>query len=356
MLNKKIVLIVLVFFLLFNRIHGEINLGLNLSNNHWHQKWKTTISPEISYSSNWFWVGVDRTITNYEIDNNNDSYVLYSRLSLIPMLRAPLGNFFAAIGYGFSYTSRREEITEDNINYKITSSELYKGEIRGSFGVSLPVSSTMKFFIKSSYSYINKNNQFYSISTGISLSYYKKSFLKDTKKSITKNIIPVTQRIKKISFISNKDKIINELNNTIEVALIRDGYQIIRFDKIRDSVYQLFKSNQAEKLNKSNTIPLLEEMDDLDIALKYSHLVDVDVIIQTNLRYNRKSYGGEILVKSAYIQILNPVSGEILWATEYNAPDSPLIRCKLKLSSEVKEAIKKIKLVIPEKSFKIEEQ
>ncbi len=65
-------------------------------------------------------------------------YRHFTRVSLVPMLRLPIGRFFLQSGCGFATTTERRQIWTGGESYRFESSELFHGEFRGEAGISVP--------------------------------------------------------------------------------------------------------------------------------------------------------------------------------------------------------------------------
>ena len=348
----KIVIIASLLFLWFNHIYGGINLGMRICNNQWNNKWLITPAPEVSLSTRWFWIGADGTMGSYKPLVGRGGYIFQTRFSLIPMLRIPfIGPFFGAAGYGFSYTFRRVELENTDGKYEISSKEIGKGEIRAFLGMEIPISSKLKIYIKGGYSFINDNNRYFSASFGTSFiwpkSYSdKKLYIKPPQKERAKTLATSIKRnllIKRVTFISSEDIITNELNTAIETALVNSGIKVFRWKTVRQNLVQyLDKQTGENNINADNISSPVDTMTSFQIAVRASRLLKLDAIIKTHIRYTYKSYGAGIIVHSAYVKIIQPQSGEIIWATEYNPSNKSFLRCKQKLSKAVLQAVQSI--------------
>ena len=351
MKRRKTIAVALLFLLWFGYANGGINLGIRICNNQWNKKWLITPAPEVSLSTRWLWIGIDGTMGSYKPLVGSGGYVFQTRFSFSPMLRIPLlGPFFTAAGYGFSYTFRRVELESTDGKYKITSEETGKGEIRGFFGIEIPIFSRLKIYLKGGYSFIDDNNRYYSASLGTSFiwpnpsSNKKKGYTKLLRKEEIKTPVLPTKKgllIKRVTFLSSEDLITSELNAAIETALVNSGVKVFSWRTVRENLVQhLRKQAEENSINTDDISSPVDTMSSLQIAVEASQLLKLDAIIKTWIRYTYKSYGAGIIVHSAYVKIIRPHSGEIIWATEYNPSDKSFLRCKQKLSKEVLQAVK----------------
>jgi|GEM_PF-1101101 len=364
---KKIILTAVHTFLFLGITEGGVNLGFNVCNNRWNNHWLFTPAPEVSCSGRWFWIGVDGTLGSYT--PSNDGYIFQTRFSLMPMVRVPLvGPFFTAAGYGFSYVFCREEFKDANGDYQFTSHTDVGGEIRSFFGMEIPLFARMKIYTKGGYAFINKNHQYYFVSIGTSLVWPKASVQKQkkinsilTEKNMQRSAVeeeienlafqnireqtPIktertdTKHLTKVAIIGTNDPIINELNTAIEAALIKSEIPVYSWHKIKDMVEKRHQRISVETTQTTESLPSLEFMSPMDIALEGSQLMDLSVIIETQMRYSYKTYGGEILVNSAYARIIQPASGQVLWTTEYTNIHSKFVDVKKTLTTETTKAL-----------------
>jgi len=344
---KRIVLISITMLLNLSDVHGGINLGLRVCNNHWYNHWLITASPELSFSGRWFWIGVDGTFGSHEPTGGQEGRIYQSRWSFIPMLKIPLiGPLFTAAGYGLSSTFRREELEDADGEHRIVTQDKKQGELRGFLGVEIPLSSRVRVYLKGGYAFIDKNNQYYSISVGTSLIWPKTTTpTREIPESlpVEEKSTPSLPHIKKVTILGTKDLIIGELNTAIEVAMSNSGIRVFNWKTIQESVEQHHDAQKKEIQEKGSDLsssPPVGTLPPMDVALEAARLLKLDAIVKTQMRYTYETYGGEIIVNSAYVQIIQPDSGEMLWATEYLDSKHSFSQCKKKLSEYVIKALK----------------
>ncbi|MFH1941550.1 MAG: hypothetical protein ABIL68_05555 [bacterium] len=334
--------IISIFSFVFSA-RADINLGLKLCNNRWTGHWLYTFAPELSISGRWFWIEIDGTMGTHAPLTENGGLVYQSRWSLIPMLRIPIfGPFFAAGGYGFCHTFRREDLLTGNGEYSLTSFKSNQGEIRGFIGVSVPISSSMRIYIKGGYSYINRDNRYYSVSVGTSLTWSGNSvsYKRDTRKPSVTEIREnnVTSDIQKITIVGSKDMLVDELNRSVELALMEAGFQVFQWDSVRDTVNQYYDAQKRAARMKNidpSSILTSEPVNPMDIAIQGARFLKLDAIIDTGMRYAYKSYGGEVIIHSAHARIIHPQSGKVLWSTELDQKNIEFSSLKQRLSREI---------------------
>jgi hypothetical protein len=142
----------------------------------------------------------------------------------------------------------------------------------------------------------------------------------------------IVSSIKKVTLIDTPDPIVNELNSAIETILTQAGIQVLNWEKVKNEIEQ-----------KSKTTDAASASSDMEIAIEGSNLLKLDAIIETQMRYTYKSYGGDIWVHFAHLRIVQPSTGQVLFSTQYNIPESTFIRCKQKISGDVLNALKHLK-------------
>ncbi len=345
-------LFIVVLFVSALPCSGALYLGVKMSNTQTHDYWLVTPSPECGASYRWGSLVADGIWGSYAPSEDSEGMITLSRLSLTPMIRLPWKNTFISAGYGVSGISRRSEM-HDHGALSIISTNKVSGTLRCNAGISLPFRPHVWGTVTAEYLHVDKQFRSFSIGLGVAVSpgpsgvQVASSVLKEEIRRAEKLFeIPelkpmprVSLGISKVCVIRNTDPIANELNSAIEVALIQAGFQVISWDKVASGAEQPLPSlspNQGE----GNADPLARA---IQIALKKHASLDFSTAVMTSLRYTFKAYGGDVLVQSAYVKIMDLATGNVLWAGDFNSPDASFLRCKQKLSEQTVLALKSVK-------------
>jgi hypothetical protein len=342
--------IALLFVLLFQtlRVKGDVHVGLKTCNNQFDHSWVMTLAPEMALVWKWFSLGLDGTVATYTPSNAPENYQLQMRVSFYPLLRIPLRRFFLETGYGISKTFVRDEIWTNNSGYRFTADETFHGEFRTDAGCVIPMSDDYRLILKGGYAHQKKTDRFFFVSMGVGFGAHKRAaaIAQESAPPQVADIRPPVESLassvlKNVSLIGGTDIISGELNAAIEAALVQSGIQVTSWEKIRTSVEEQFQK-QAKAANPKSSFTSLftDSLNNMEIALYGSKLLPLDAIIETSIRYAYKTYGEDIIVQSAFMKMIDPPSGNIIWAAEYGSPDPSFIRCKQKLITDLLNAIK----------------
>ena len=359
-------ILVLLFQMTVPGIHAEICTGIRLYNNQWQETWLMTPAPEVTLSGKWIALQFDGAMGTYIPKAKPQNYILQTRFSVVPMFRLKFGVLETMLGYGFAYQFRREEQLNDSNQWTFLSPQENSGEFRFLLGLGFSLSEYMNLHLNFGYHYLNKDNMAYS--SGLSIGFNKMVIQSGSKKPNGERLesllsppekedaprktqtviekknkreattIPQapkdTIRIKTVCLVSTKDEFINEINASIESALIKNGTSVLSWEKIKEAVWQHYRNTQTSSANN-----ILDQSDffmtDSQILFNGADLFDLDAAIETRLRYIYETYGGEILVNAAYLRALHPKTGEVLISIDYDNPESTLAECKAFLISEL---------------------
>ena len=203
----------------------------------------------------------------------------------------------------------------------------------------------IKIYAKGGYSYIDKNHKYFSASIGTSFTIPKSVLPSSPVRIPMDNSFVIRDTVliphRQIVVIGSPDFIIAELNIAIETALTRVGMPIISWDRVRDRVTQHYRDRSASISNVviPDHLTDVNTWNEMDIAMEGARLMGIDRLIKTRLRYEYRSSIEKIRIKSAYIQIIHPISGELLWATDYETRPIPFSDCKQILIPQIMQAL-----------------
>jgi hypothetical protein len=333
--------------------YGALYLGVKMSNTQTHDYWLVTPSPECGASCRWGSLVADGFWGSYAPSEDPEGMITLSRISLTPMIRLPWKNTFISAGYGVSGISRRSVMHDDDGALSISSASRFQGTLRCNAGIRLPFRPHAWGTVTAEYLYVDKQFRSFSIGLGVAVSpgpsdvqvasAVPNEEIRRAEKLFEipelKPMPRVSLGISKVCVIRNADPIANELNSAIEVALIQAGFQVISWDKVASGAEQPLPSLSPNP-GEGNADPQARA---IQIALKKHASLDFSTAVMTSLRYTFKAYGGDVLVQSAYVKIMDLATGNVVWAGDFNASDASFLRCKQKLSEQTVLALKSVK-------------
>jgi len=361
---------------------AEIHLGVGINHNQWDQQWLTSPTAEFGFSTKWFWLLSDATFGTYQPFQGNADKIMQIRASLTPMLRIPLFRpFYAGAGYGLVTRFGTKERTRSTGQLEKLDYIFNRGELRAVLGMGFVIKSHLKLYVKGGYHYIDNHNKYYSVTAGI-------GFLPSGKKdqpqtadkpdaeTLRKNRIlyespPGTPEIfenratpqdqppplpvkntpaihgpvKTVALVRADDIMINELNTSIEIALNHAGITSISWEKLEEEVREQMNrmSGHESDTFQELGIPSPDTPSGaLNLAFIATRFIHFDAIIETHLRYIYREYGGEIVIHSAYIRMIDAKSGTLLWAVQYTDKEFGLRECQERVISDLLNALQKM--------------
>ena len=75
--------------------------------------------------------------------------------------------------------------------------------------------------------------------------------------------------------------------------------------------------------------------DPVQTAIEGAKILSINAVIDAQIRYTYKSYGGKIIVSSASIRIINPVTGNVDIALEPDVEGMDYFRCKQEITRQI---------------------
>lgn len=342
-MRQRILIPALLIGLLTINAHADVFLGVSLANNRWQNQWVYSYAPEIAISGKWYWISMDFTKGKLGQLNNQPGDIVQSRWSLVPMLKVDVwGPFFIAAGYGMSHTFRQEELYNNTGFVDNLVSKKYFGEARGIAGIKVQLFKDLAIVAKGGVSYIDKNHYYLSASIGACLTIPTRSDGQPrparpatTSRKMETNL---SQDNRQFVIVGSKDLVIRELNAAMEVALLESGMHVRSWDKVRDRVLRQTRDRSKSTVSdllKNDIVTMNENAMPIDIALEGARILNLDAVIESQLRYSYKDFGSEVTVHAASVRIVQPNSGEILWAREYSKPKTSFAKLKKLVANDI---------------------
>lgn len=347
----------LVLWALFFGLNGnaeEFFIGFHGANNQWQKKWVYTALPEIGIAFKYLTLGMDGTVAGYSLYNpftqGESDYLFRTRVSLYSMLQIPLRALFLQVGYGVASNFRREERYEFNENevlqYNCTSFENFHGEFRMAIGLRIPLSPHYAIFLKGGMAQQEKKTRFFFGGIGVAIrpgNVSASSSHSPIQVSLTPEK-PLSTRLHRIAVIGTLDQIHGEFNTAITLALLKANVEVLAWEKIQLAVEEkmLQEARKLDPKYPKSALPI-DSLSEMEIGIRGAEEIPLDGLIQTRIRYFYKTYGGDILVQNASVNIVDPKTGKILWIKEYQFENLLFERCKERVISDLLHAIEAIK-------------
>lgn len=340
-------------FLILNGYAGELYIGVHGANNQWGEKWVYTFLPEIGIGFKYWTLGMDGTLAGYSVYNpltqGESDYLFRTRVSLYSMLRIPLRNLFLQVGYGVASNFRREErygLSENELpQYTFTSFENFHGEFRMATGLCIPISPHYALLLKGGMAQEEKKSRFFFGGIGIAIRPGNGSSHASLP-SIQFSPVPeksLSTRLHRIAVIGTREQIHEEFNTAIELALLKANVEVLAWEKIRMTVEEkmLQEARKIDPKYPKSALPI-DSLSEMEIGIRGAQEIPLDGLIETRIRYIYKSYGGDILVQNASVNIVDPNTGKVLWIKDYQFQNLLFERCKERVISDILHAIEEI--------------
>ncbi|MCK5149229.1 hypothetical protein KAR48_20915 [bacterium] len=340
---------------------AQVGFNIRMCNNQIDKHWIMSAAPQITLSNNWFALCLDGTIFYYHPESSPESTIFLTRMSIVPMLKLQWKIFYLAAGYGIAHQFRREDLLSNEHQVEITEKNEFKGEARFICGIELHLSGSVSIVVKGGYNYINDKNHYYSASVGLNFhaphnvspkistpltpqekidnifvpEIRKKAVT--NKKVVTNNSKTdtiITSNIKSAVFLKSEDPVINELNTFLEASLKNSSIQIFDWNKIKQTVEDHYKNQQIEDAQRQVHLKT-----NYELMMLGGTALGIDVMIETQLRYRFKRYGGDILVQFASIRMISSTNGKVLWAGSFKGNNKKLAELKYTIAEELLEQI-----------------
>ncbi len=335
--TQSIYVILLVFALQLPAL-SNVNLGMKVLNNQWQQKWVLSSAPEIFISFKNFGLLIDGTMGTYELPNQNArTNILQIQGSVIPMYTLTFRSLYVSAGYGFTKIYQRVETAIQNGQYRILSQDHDLGEFRIKSGIFYPLNRDLYVYIEGGYAYSNEDYRSVFLGSGIVFSVFKRIVPKKTVKpqdKENKNQSAISQYQNFV--VINTDKSIDrELITSIESALLSSKRKVTSWESMKSAYYDHKAQSILTDLSEQRI-----ENDPVRMALIGAKTLPVDAIIDTQMRYTYKSYGGKIIVNSVLIRILDAKTGLVKLALEPDVENMDYNQAKEKVTALIKTILK----------------
>ncbi len=111
-------------------------------------------------------------------------------------------------------------------------------------------------------------------------------------------------------------------NTAIESALIRDGIDVISWDKLKTSVDDRLRS-EAKAANPKAFLNRLytDSLSVSELAFHAAAIQPLDAVIETGVQYAIRTYGEEPVIHSSRIRLIVPETGAVVWSASFDSPD-----------------------------------
>jgi len=337
--------LVLPALLAFSPAGADVLLGIRGCNNNWHSDWILAPAPEIALSSRFLSLSLDGTYALFTPSDPKIHYTIRTRNSIIPSLRLPVGPFFLSAGYGLALRFQRDEQLSPSGRFSFESETAVHGAFRAGIGTAFSLSRSLSLVLKGEYDFVERNDRGFAFGAGILLRRQAlptaivpepEKEVREPKKPVPAEPAPAQVRIHSVTFPETSDEIVNELNRALEIALIKAGIQIISWEKMKAAAG--LPPLQPEESGGDLDAGFIETTD-WEIVSKASETLKCDGFIRTKVRYVYQSYGGDILINSAQLVLINTQTGSVVWASEYQEQESSFSRCKQRLAEELVRAL-----------------
>jgi hypothetical protein len=323
---------------------ADVLLGVRGCNNNWYSDWILAPAPEIAFSSRFLSLSLDATYALFSPSDSRIHYTIRTRNSIVPALRIPVGPFFFSAGYGLALRFQRDEYVSPSGRFSFESATSVHGAFRAGIGSVLSLSGSLSLVLKGEYDRIDRNDRGFAFGAGILIR--RKAppvvIVPEPEKEIQKPEKPppsepvqVRIQVRSVTFPETSDEIVNELNRALGVALIKAGIQIISWEKMKAAAGLPAMEPGGDMDDE------FAETSDWDIVSKAIETLACDGFMRTKVRYICQSYGGDILINSAQIVLIDAKTGSVIWASEYQEQESSFSRCKQRLSDELVQALVK---------------
>jgi hypothetical protein len=345
---KRKPMFALGFAFLLSGVHanGQVVVGMSVCNQRFDRDWILSTAPGIGITRKYFRIGLDGSWAAYTSKQDPRKYFFQNRVSLVPMVKVPFKSLHAALGYGVSKTFQREETSLADGTMRASTVETIQGELRANLGLALPVSEAASLVFSAGYAHQTKSTAFWFASVGVELRVAKR---RDPFSSVSlpETVLPdsleIPPTVRTVSLIGGQDLVADEVKAAIEATLIRSGIRVISWDRIRTEVSE--RITAQIKPTSSRSLLSFDPLDSLsneEIAFRGTKTIPLDAVIEPMIRYAYEAYGEDVAVQSAFVRVIDPYSGAVLWANPYDLEDPSFARFKARLIQDLVRVIRRI--------------
>lgn len=287
--------------------------------------WVTAPAAGLAAGWKWLSIGADASVGAFTPADRPGDYRHFTRVSLIPMLRLPVGPFFLQSGCGFSAATERRQNWIGGESYRFESSELFHGEFRGEAGISVPFLDVHSLILKGGVSSRGKNGRFFyaGMGLGLSPSRARRPSAGDAPSRSGERVSQAARSgVRSAVVVGGNDDVSMRFNTEIESALIRDGIDVISWDKLKASVDDRLRS-EAKAANPKTFINRLftDSLSVAQLAFLAASTQPLDAVIETGVQYAIRTYGEEPVIHSSRIRLIVPETGAVVWSASFDSPD-----------------------------------
>jgi len=340
---NRLITIIITSLTLSSSAFGQVGLGMRVCNNHWNDQWVLSPAPEINYVSKWFMLSMDGTLGYFHPSDAPESTVFISRASLVPMLKLQLGPFFVAAGYGASHHFRREDLLGAGNSPEIVETSKIMGEGRALIGMNLKLKETFSLMIKGGYNIQDADHRYFSASAGFIFHAPSNHRYTLPEKTVARAMLntktePIlsSEKYKKLIFIPSDDPIVTEMNRSMESVFMARGIESYSWPTLKQKVLHQFSATEKDPERKLHLLPPVE------LAVQGAEILDIDLILDTKMRYNYKTYGGDIFIQSASVRLIRAMDGKVLWTGALDGSNKKLPQVKEMMTTALLEQFSRL--------------
>ncbi len=285
------------------------------------------MAPAAGFAAGWKWlsIGADASVGAFTPADSPGDYRNFTRVSLIPMLRLPIGRFFVQSGCGFTSLYERRQNWTGGESYRFESSELFHGELRGEAGFSVPFLDVHSLILKGGVSSSGKNARFFYAGMGLGLhpSRTRRPSAVDAPPPSGERVSQAARSgVRSAVVVGGNDDVSMRFNTAIESALIRSGIDVVSWDKLITSVDDRLRS-EAKAANPKTFFNRLftDSLSVSRLAFLAASIQPLDAVIETGVQYAIRTYGEEPVIHSSRVRLIVPETGAVVWSASFDSPD-----------------------------------
>jgi hypothetical protein len=304
---------------------AEWQMEASVRNNDFGDGWILTPAGGFALSWKWLRIGADATIASYTPAEFPSDYRSRTRVSLIPMIRLPLGRFFVQAGCGIAASSVRRQIATGGESYRFESDEGFSGELRGEAGVRLPVFESCGLILKGGAGGEASKGRFFYAGLGFGIRTSPPRTIAAAERPLDGEPVGsavAASGVRSVSVVGGTDDVSRRFAVAIEAALIRSGIEVIDWNRLKATVDERLRAeakttNPRQALNRLFT----DSLSAAELAFRAADLHPIDAIIETGVRYTVRAYGEEPVIESSRIRLIVPSTGAVVWSAGFDSPD-----------------------------------
>jgi hypothetical protein len=304
---------------------AEWQTEASVRNNDFGDGWILTPAGGIAVSWKWLRLGADASIASYTPAEFPNDYRSRTRVSLVPMLRLPLGRFFVQAGCGIAASSVRRQIWTGGESYRFDSEEGFRGELRGEAGVRLPVFESCGLILKGGAAGEGSKGRFFYAGLGFGIRTSQPRAVAAAERPMDgepDGSAAAASGVRSLSVVGGTDDVSRRFSVAIESALIRSGIEVVDWNRLKATVDERLRA-EAKAVNPRQSLNHLftDSLSAAELAFHAADLHPIDAIIETGVRYTVRAYGEEPVIESSRIRLIIPSTGAVVWSAGFDSPD-----------------------------------